>query len=163
MLLEFIKNISIEITNTTDRHSQELIIINLESILKYSKRYYDRQFYTRTNLNKDYLIEFERFLKNYFTSTELTNKGLPNIKQCGEALNMSGHYLSDLLKAETGESAKEHIHNYVVEQAKNKLLSTTSSISEIAFDLGFEYPQHFSKIFKKKTSMSPKEYRCSLN
>ncbi|WP_372755010.1 helix-turn-helix domain-containing protein [Mariniflexile sp.] len=162
MLLEFIKNINIETTNNIDRHSQELITINLESILKYSKRYYDRQFYTRTNLNKDYLVQFERYLKTYFASPELVNKGLPTIKQCGEALNMSGHYLSDLLKAETGESAKEHIHNYMIEQAKNKLLSSTSSVSEIAYDLGFGYPQHFSKLFKLKTGISPSEYR-SLN
>jgi len=163
ILLKFIKNINVEIKNTIDRYSQELITINLESILKYSKRYYDRQFYTRTNLNKDYLVEFERFLKNYFASAELINKGLPSITQCGEALNMSGHYLSDLLKAETGESAKAHIHNYVIEQAKNKLLSTTTSVSEIAYDLGFAYPQHFSKLFKKKTAMSPNKYRQSLN
>lgn len=159
MLLEFVRNMKVEITQNMDRHSQELIIINLESILKYSKRYYDRQFYTRSNLNKDYLARFEKYLKDYFDSSELLNHGLPNIQQCGEALNMSGHYLSDLLKTETGKSALEHIHLYTIEQAKNKLLGSTSSVSEIAYDLGFEYPQHFSKLFKSKTGVSPSEYR----
>jgi AraC-like DNA-binding protein len=122
-------------------------------------RFYDRQFYTRKNLNKDYLVSFEKYLKAYFSSSELINRGLPNVQQCGEALNMSGYYLSDLLKVETGKSAKEHIHLYLVEQAKNKLLGSTSSVSEIAYDFGFEYPQHFSKLFKSKTGLSPSEYR----
>lgn len=159
MLLEFVKNIKLEISQNMDKHSQELIIHNLESILKYSNRYYDRQFYTRTNLNKDYLVRFENFLKDYFSAPDLVEKGLPTVQQCGAALNMSGYYLSDLLKAETGKSAKEYIQLHLVEQAKNKLLGTNASVSEIAFELGFEYPQHFSKLFKAQTGLSPSEYR----
>ncbi|MRX64734.1 helix-turn-helix domain-containing protein [Maribacter luteus] len=159
ILLELINNIKREISDNIDKHSQELININLESLLKYSNRFYDRQFYTRTNLNKGYLVRFEKFLKDYFASGLLINQGLPTVQQCGEALNMSGYYLSDLLKVETGKSTKEHITLYMVEQAKTKLLGSNSSVSEIAFDFGFEYPQHFSKLFKSKTGYSPSEYR----
>ncbi len=153
------KTIELECNQTIDKHTQDLIVVNLESILKYSKRYYDRQFYTRINLNKDYLIKFEQFLENYFSSEDLSTKGLPSIKQCGEALNMSGHYLSDLLKNETGKSAKELIYFKAIEKAKNTLLNTNSSISEVAYDLGFKYPNHFSKLFKAKTGMNPNQYR----
>ncbi|UZR97405.1 AraC family transcriptional regulator [Chondrinema litorale] len=153
------KKIAQEYNQKIDRYTQELIVVNLETMLKYCKRYYDRQFYTRTNLNKDYINKFERFLKTYFTSNKLIEFGLPTIAQCGEALNMSGHYLSDLLKTETGKSAKEHIHLYLIEKAKTILLSTNNSISQVAYDLGFEYPQHFSKLFKNKTGLSPSEYR----
>ncbi len=153
------KRIESEYLQNIDKYTQDLIIMNLESIIKYCKRYYSRQFYTRTNLNKDYIIKFERFLEYYFTSNELITKGIPSIKQCGEALNMSGHYLSDLLKNETGKSAKELIHLKLTEKAKNILLTTNLSINEVAYDLGFEYPNHFSKLFKVKTGMSPSEYR----
>ncbi|GAL65091.1 helix-turn-helix domain-containing protein [Algibacter lectus] len=159
ILLDIVNNIKREIIDNIDKHSQEIININLESLLKYSNRYYDRQFYTRTNLNKGYLVRFEKFLKDYFASELLINQGLPTVQQCGEALNMSGYYLSDLLKVETGKSTKEHITLYMIEQAKTKLLGSNSSVSEIAFDFGFEYPQHFSKLFKSKTGYSPTEYR----
>ena len=152
-----------EYQQNIDKHTQDLIIINLESLLKYCQRYYDRQFYTRTNLNKDYITTFNQFLKSYFESDLLVKKGIPTVKQCGEALHMSGHYLSDLLKSETGKSAKEHIHLYLVDKAKTILLNTNQSISAIAYDLGFEYPQHFSKLFKTKTGLSPSEYRTQLN
>ncbi|NET35708.1 MAG: AraC family transcriptional regulator [Cyanothece sp. SIO1E1] len=156
---ELVEKIENEIVQNIDRHSQELINVNLESLLKYCKRYYERQFYTRTNWNQDYIIRFEKYIKNYFSSNELSEKGVPTIQQCGEALNMSGHYLSDLLKAETGKSAKEHIHLHLVNKAKSALLNTNQSVSEIAFIMGFEYPQNFSKMFKSKTGLSPTEYR----
>lgn len=159
MLLEFVKNIKLEITQNMDKHSQQLIAINIESLLSYSLRYYDRQFYTRSNLNQGVLAQFEHFLKAYFASDQIINNGLPNVQACGEALNLSGYYLSDLLKIETGKTAKEHIHLYMVNQAKNKLLGSTESVSQIAYGFGFEYPQHFSKLFKAKTGMSPSEYR----
>jgi AraC-like DNA-binding protein len=113
-------------------------------------------------LNKDYITRFENYLETYFASDELINNGLPTITQCGEALNMSGRYLSDLLRVETGRSAKDHIHGYIIEKAKTLLLNTNLSVSAVAYDLGFEYPQHFSKLFKSKTGSSPSEYR-SLN
>lgn len=158
-LFELVKKIDIELNQNIDKHSQDIIIQNLESILKYSNRYYDRQFYTRTNLNKDFVTKFEQYLQNYFSSSDLSEKGIPSIRQCGEAMNMSGSYLSDLLKIETGSSAKDHIHSYLIEKAKSTLLNSTTSISEIAFSLGFEYPQHFSKLFKTKTGISPSKYR----
>ena len=146
-----------------DKHSQKLIIANLELLLDYCNRYYDRQFYLRTNLNKDHVVDFEKLLKDYFSSEKVSELGMPSVKYCGEQLNMSPNYLSDLLKKETGKSAKEHIYTFVVNKAKNKLLATNNTVSEIAYDLGFEYPQHFSKLFKKQTGMSPLKYRASLD
>lgn len=158
-LQDLLKKIDLELNQNIDKHSQDIIIQNLETILKYSNRYYDRQFYTRTNLNKDYTVKFENYLSSYFESDELIKGGLPTITKCGEALNMSGPYLSDLLKSETGKSAKDHIHSFIIEKAKTKLLNSSISINEIAFSLGYEYPQHFSKIFKSKTGYSPSKYR----
>ncbi len=142
-----------------DKHSQKLIIANIELLLHYCTRYYDRQFYTRTNLNKDIVSRFEEFLRNYYNSDKPLEKGIPSVKYCGAELNMSPNYLSDLLKKETGRNAQDHIHFYVIEKAKTLLLNSGESISRVAYGLGFEYPQHFSKIFKKKTGMSPAEYR----
>ena len=159
MLNVLVEYIETEFQQNMDQHSQELIISNLETLLKYCRRYYNRQFYTRTNLNKDYITRFEQYLEVYFSSDELLKEGIPNITQCGEALNMSGRYLSDLLKLETGRSAKDHIHNYIIEKAKTRLLNSNISVSNLAFDLGFEYPQHFSKLFKSKTGLNPSEYR----
>ncbi|HMQ85163.1 MAG TPA: helix-turn-helix transcriptional regulator [Saprospiraceae bacterium] len=159
ILNDFVRHIEIEINQNIDRHSQELIVSNLESILKYTKRFYDRQFFTRTNQSKDYLIKFELFLKNYFETEELIVNGLPTVAKCGEALNMSAHYLSDLLKTETGRTAKDHIHDYVIDKAKNLLLGSNQTIGEIAYKLGFDYPQHFAKIFKAKTGQNPTDYR----
>ena len=162
ILTDLVQRIEIELQQNIDKHSQELIIVNLESILKYCRRYYDRQFYTRTNLNKDYIIRFEKYLEAYFASPEQLENGLPTVSQCGDALNISGSYLSDLLKVETGRSAKDHIHGYIIEKAKTLLLSSNTSINEVAYTLGFGYPQHFSKLFKSKTGLNPTEYR-SLN
>lgn len=142
-----------------DAHSQKLIVSNIELLLNYCTRYYDRQFYVRTNLNKDYVSEFEQFLTSYFNSNKPQTLGVPSVKYCGEAMNMSPNYLSDLLRKETGKGAKEHITSFVVHTAKNQLLGTNESISEIAYQLGFEYPQHFSKFFKRKTGLSPAQYR----
>ncbi len=148
-----------ELQQNVDRHSQELIVQNLETILKYSSRYYDRQFYTRTNLNKDLVSKFNQYLRSYFESDELVNKGIPTLNQCGDAFNMSGPYLSDLLRTETGKSAKEHIYGHLIERSKTMLLNSSESISQIAYQFGFEYPQNFSKLFKSKTGMSPSQYR----
>lgn len=148
-----------EYNQNIDKHSQNLIISNIQLILDYCTRYYDRQFYTRTNLNKDIVSQFEQLLKSYFNSDKPLDMGLPSVKFCGEELNMSPNYLSDLLKKETGRNAQEHIHFFIVDRAKTQLLNSGESISQIAYGLGFEYPQHFSKIFKAKTGMSPAEYR----
>lgn len=156
---EIVRKIEQEYKQQIDKHSQKLMVANIELLLDYCLRYYDRQFYTRTNLNKDFVTKFEQLLKNYFNSDQPLELGVPTVKYCGQALNMSPYYLSDLLKKETGKNAQEHIHYYLIEKAKMNLLGSTHSISQIAYGLGFEYPQHFSKIFKRKTGMSPSQYR----
>ncbi|OFY48188.1 MAG: transcriptional regulator [Bacteroidetes bacterium GWF2_41_31] len=158
-LTECVLKIEQEINQNIDKHSQELIIHNLEAILKYGLRYYDRQFAIRTNQSKDYISKFETFLKNYFSQHQQIETGIPTVEICGKAMNMSGKYLSDLLKAETGKSLIEHIHLYIVDKSKAILLNSNLSVSEIAHSLGFNYPQHFSKLFKTKTGLSPSEYR----
>jgi AraC-like DNA-binding protein len=158
-LLDIANKIETEYSLNIDKHSQKLIISNIELMLDYCMRYYDRQFYTRENINRDIVTKFETLLKDYYDNGKATESGLPTVKYCGEELNMSSNYLSDLLKKITGRNAQEHIHYFVIEKAKNLLLSVNDTVSSIAYDLGFEYPQHFSKIFKKKTGMSPAEYR----
>jgi YesN/AraC family two-component response regulator len=156
---EIVEKIEKEFSNNIDTHSQTLIISNLELLLNYCVRFYDRQFYTRTNLNKDISSQFEQLLKSYYKEEKQLELGIPSVQYCGEAMHMSPKYLSDLLRKETGQSAQDHIHQYVIEKAKNKLLNSNKSASEIAYSLGFEYPQYFSKIFKKKTALSPNEFR----
>ena len=156
---DLILKIEKEFDQNIDKHSQKLIVSNIELLLDYSNRYYDRQFYVRTNLHQDLISKFEQLLKNYYASEKPYQLGVPSVKYCGELMNMSPNYLSDLLKKETGKNAKDHIHAYVINTAKNKLLGSTSTISEIAYELGFEYPQHFSKLFKSKTGFSPARYR----
>jgi AraC-like DNA-binding protein len=156
---DIILKIKREYNQNIDKHSQKLIISNIELLLDYCNRYYDRQFYVRTNLNQDYITEFEKLLKGYFSSEKPQEIGIPSVKYCGEQLNMSPNYLSDVLKKETGKSAKDHIITFVVNKAKNQLLGSTNSVSEIAYNLGFEYPQHFSKVFKRKTGMTPAKFR----
>jgi AraC-like DNA-binding protein len=159
ILIGFVEHIEIEINQNIDKHSQELIIANLQSLLKYCQRFYDRQFFTRTNFNQDLLIRFEEYLDHYFHSNDVANNGLPSVSKCAEALNMSPGYLSDMLRMETGRSAKDHIHDFIIEKAKILLLGSKASVSEIAYDLKFEYPQHFSKMFKAKTGFNPRDYR----
>ncbi|WP_075603923.1 helix-turn-helix domain-containing protein [Saccharicrinis aurantiacus] len=142
-----------------DKHSQKLIIGSIEQILDYCTRFYDRQFYTRQNLNKDLVSKFEHLLKKYYHTGMALKQGVPTVKYCGNELNMSANYLSDLLKKETGRNAQDHIHYFVMEQAKSKLLNSSDTVSEIAYDLGFEYSQYFSRLFKKKTGLTPAEYR----
>jgi AraC-like DNA-binding protein len=148
-----------EYSNNVDAHSQTLIVSNLELLLNYCVRFYDRQFYTRTNLNQDIVSDFEQLLKAYYKEKKQLELGIPSVQYCAEVMNVSPRYLSDLLKKETGQSTQEHIHNYIIERAKNILLNSKENASEIAYGLGFEYPQYFSKVFKKKTSLSPIEYR----
>lgn len=158
-ITELTVKIQEEYNQNIDKHSQDLIIANIEMLLKYCKRFYDRQFYTRTNLNKDILYEFNQILKNYYNSHDADIGGVLTVRYCAEKLNLSVNYLGDLLKSETGRSAKDHINNYVIEKAKTRLLSTNRSISEIAYGLGFEYPQGLNKIFKAKVGVSPSAYR----
>ena len=158
---DLVNKIEREYNQNIDKHSQKLIISNIELILDYCTRYYDRQFYTRTNLNQDHITKFENLLKQYFKDGKQLEEGIPPISYFGDLMNMSPYYLSDLLKKETGIGASEHIHQYIINRAKISLLSTNDPISQIAYDLGFDYPQHFTKVFKKKIGMSPVEYRKS--
>lgn len=156
---ELLNKIVKEYSQNLDRHSQHLIVSNIELILDYCLRFYDRQFYTRANLNVDVVSKFERLLQDYYQSDKANDMGLPSVHYCGKQLNVSPNYLSDLLKKETGKTAQEHIHLHIIEKAKNRLLNSTNSISEIGYALGFEYPQHFSNLFKSKTGFSPSEYK----
>jgi AraC-like DNA-binding protein len=156
---ELLDKIIKEYSQNIDRHSQHLIISNIELLLDYCLRFYDRQFYMRTNLNNDIISKFERILKAYYQADNAIDFGLPNVNYCAKKLNLSPNYLSDLLKKETGKTAMEHIHLFVVDKAKNVLLNSSESVSEIAYSLGFGYPQHFSNLFKAKTGTSPKDYR----
>lgn len=158
-LTEQVRKIEKEYQQNIDRHSQELILSNIKLILDYCRRYYDRQFYTRTNLNQDYVSKFEGLLREYYQSEKPLELGVPTVKYCGTALGMSPHYLSDLLRKETGRSAMDHIHYFLIERAKTQLLSTQDSISQVAYSLGFEYPNHFGKLFKSRTGMSPGQFR----
>lgn len=154
-----IEKIIQEYSQNIDTHSQTLINSNIELLLNYCTRFYGRQFITRTNHNKDTITKLEEYLHDYFSSDKAKLKGLPTVGLCAEELSLSSHYLSDLLKKETGKNTQEHIHYFVIELAKNRLLGSTETISEIAYGLGFEYPSYFTKIFKAKTGLSPVMYR----
>lgn len=158
-LYEIVQKIDLELSENIDRHSQNLIVSNIELLLNYCTRYYDRQFITRKTANSDVLSNVESILTNYFQSTDISEKGLPTVKYLAEQVHLSPNYLSDLLKRETGMNAKDRIHYYLIEEAKNLLLNTNKTVGALAFDLGFEYPQYFSRLFKSKTGMTPAEYR----
>ena len=154
-----LQNIVEEYSLNIDQHSNELILSNLELLLNYCKRFYSRQFLTRRKQSKDVVVQLESLLLAYFNTNKPTELGLPTVKHCANELNLSPNYLSDLLKKETGKNTKEHIDYYLIEKAKQLLLGTELNVSEIAYELGFEYPKSFGKLFKKKTGLTPKEYR----
>ena len=156
---ELLEKIVKEYSQNLDRHSQHLIVSNIELLLDYCLRFYDRQFYTRTNLNNDFVSKFERILHNYYQAGDADKSGIPGVNYFAQKLSLSSNYLADLLKKETGKTTQEHIHLFILERAKNSLLNSSDSISEIGYALGFEYPQHFSNFFKSKTGISPREYR----
>ena len=158
-LLDCIKLIRSEVTTRTDRHSQTVIASTIELLLNLSQRYYERQFNTRSAQNSDLMSRFEAELNAYFEAGYFQDKGIPSVKYFSDKLNLSQSYLSDLLKKETGTNSKEHINNFIVERAKILLLNRTDSISGIAYELGFNYPHYFSRLFKTKTGITPHEYR----
>lgn len=145
-----------------DRHTQGIILSQIELLLNYSKRFYERQFITRKSGSHQLLTKFESYLNDYFNQDYL-DKGLLTVHQIAEAMNLSPNYLSDLLRIHTGQNTQQHIHEKLINKAKEKLSTTDLSVSEIAYELGFEHSQSFSTLFKKKTSMSPLEFRQSLN
>jgi AraC-like DNA-binding protein len=160
-LLSVLKQMETEYNTNIDHYSHDLIISNIELLLNYCRRFYGRQFITRTNQNKDAIVRFEEFITGYFNSDKLKNHGIPTVKYCAEAMNLSPNYFSDLLKSETGKNTQEHIHYHLLEKAKNILVSSDKNINEIAYELGFEYPQSFSKFFKKKTGISPTKFKVA--
>ncbi len=158
---EILSKILKEYNQHIDKHSQRIIIANIHLILDYCLRFYDRQFYTRTNLNSDILSKFERLLNTYYGTDKVQEFGIPTVNFCASELNLSTNYFSDLLRKETGKSAQEHIHSFIIDKAKNRLLNSSNKVSEIGYSLGFEYPSNFSNLFKAKTGLSPKEFRNS--
>jgi len=159
IIKDCVAKIEREYSQNIDKHSQGLIVSNIELLLNYCSRFYDRQFYTRAKVNSDVVQQFEKILKEYFSQSTLIETGLPNVKYFASRLNLSPNYLSDLLNKFTGKTTQEHIHLELIDKAKSLLLGTNDSISGIAYGLGFEHPSHFTKIFKSKTGKSPSEYR----
>lgn len=157
------QNIQQEYHSNIDKFSQDIIIAQLELLLNYSDRFYHRQFLTRKITNHTILNRLEEILTEYFNSDTLAKRGLPTVQYVAEALNVSPNYLSGLLKVLTGQSTQQHIHDKLIERAKEKLSTTNLTVSEIAYELGFEYSQSFSKLFKTKTQLSPLEFRQSFN
>ena len=148
-----------ELQHATDRMSRRLIANNIELLLNYCLRFYERQFITRQDANRDILTRFETLLDKYFTGDNAMQKGLPTVKYCAGELCLSPNYFGDLIKKETGKTALEYIQNKIMSIAKEQLLSPANSISQIAYGLGFQYSQHFTRVFKKATGMTPNEYR----
>ncbi|MCU7613507.1 helix-turn-helix transcriptional regulator [Chryseobacterium sp. GMJ5] len=145
-----------------DRHTQEIILSQIELLLNYSNRFYERQFFTRKNNNHQLLTRFEHFLNEYFRDEKSAREGLLTVHTIAEAMNLSPNYLSDLLRIHTGQNTQQHIHEKLIAKAKEKLSSTQLSVSEIAYTLGFEHAQSFSTLFKKKTKMAPLEFRSKF-
>ncbi|RZJ66120.1 MAG: AraC family transcriptional regulator [Flavobacterium sp.] len=158
-----LQNIDQEYRANIDNFSQDIIIAQLELLLSYADRFYHRQFLTRKIANHQILEKLEIILANYFSSEELRSTGLPTVQYVANALNISPNYLSGLLKVLTGQSTQQHIHDKLIEKAKERLSTTTLSVSEIAYELGFEHSQSFSKLFRTKTNFSPLEFRQTFN
>ncbi|MFZ9687445.1 MAG: helix-turn-helix domain-containing protein [Chitinophagaceae bacterium] len=159
IILDALAKIQYELEHAIDKHSKRLIISNIELFLDYCQRFYDRQFITRDLPNKDILERFEHLLDDYFGSEKLSSLGMPTVAYCANELNLSANYFGDLIKKETSKTAQEYIQMLVIDLAKEKIFDHSKSINEIAYELGFKYPNHFSRIFKQKVGVSPNEYR----
>lgn len=162
IILDCFAKVEYELQHAIDKHSRQLIVSNIELFLNYCTRFYDRQFITRENINKGILEKFEELLNGYFSSDKPIHIGLPSVAYCAEELHLSANYFGDLIKKETGTSAQEYIQTKIIEVAKNRIFDANKTINEIAFELGFKYPQHFSRLFKNRVGVTPNEYR-SLN
>ena len=163
IILDCFSKIKFELEHGVDKHSKTLILTNIELFLNYCVRFYDRQFITRDNTNKGILERFETLLNNFFTSEKPQEVGLPSVAYCANELNLSANYFGDLIKKETGKSAHDYIQLKLIDIAKERIFDGAKSVSEIAYSLGFKYPQHFSRVFKQMVGMSPQEYRSSMN
>jgi len=162
-IISVFTNIHEELQNRIDDFSQDVIISQIETLLNYSNRFYKRQFITRKSANNDILQKSEEILDGYFRNENPLTQGIPTVQYLAERLNISPSYLSDLLRNLTGQNAQQHIHNKLIEKAKEKISTTNLTISEIAYELGFEHPSSFNKLFKSKTNLSPLAFRHSFN
>lgn len=159
MVIECLRQIACELGHAADRHSRRLIAIRIEMLLDYGLRFYERQFVTRQEVNLDLLARFERLLDDYFADGRARSNGLPTVKWCAGELCLSPNYFGDLVKRETGRTAQEYIHMKLVGAARERLLDPVKTIGEVACELGFRYPQHFTRLFKRVTGVTPGEYR----
>lgn len=159
IIYDLYDKIQFELSQTIDKHSRTLITRNIELLLDYCERFYDRQFITREQLNLGAIEQFEKQLNAYFKSEQPQLEGLPTVAYFADKLNLSANYFGDIVKKETGKSAQEYIHLKIMNIAKELILDETKSVSEIAYELGFKYPQHFTRMFKKSVGMSPSEFR----
>jgi len=153
------EKIMLEINQNIDKHSKTLVVSNIELLLNYCMRYYDRQFITRANVNKDILVRFEELLHDYFRSGKAQLSGLPSVHYCAGRLNLSPNYFGDLIKKETGNTALDFIQSRLIEEAKSRIFESGVSFGELSYQLGFKYQQHFNRFFKQKTGVTPNEYR----
>lgn len=161
IVLECFKKIKEELHRDIDKHTVNVIVSNIELLLNYCLRFYDRQFITRAHVNKDVLTRFEALLNTYYQSELPKTEGLPTVSYCAKELNLSANYFGDLVKKETGKTALEYIQEKVIDLAKERIFDPSKSISEIAFEMGYKYPQHFTRLFKQRVGMSPQEYRTA--
>jgi len=159
IVLDCFTKIETELHHHIDKHSKKLIASNIELFLNYCDRFYDRQFITRDNENKGILEKFEELLNGYFASGKPQKQGLPSVAYFAEELHLSPNYFGDLIKKETGKTAKEYIQTKIIHLAKNLTFDSNKTVNEIAYELGFKYPQHFSRLFKSVTGLTPNEYR----
>jgi len=159
IVLDCFSKIEYELEHAIDKHSKQLIVSNIELFLNYCIRFYDRQFITRENIHKGVLGRFENLLNEYFQTDKPQNIGLPSVAYCAGELNLSAGYFGDLVKKDTGKTAQEYIQTKVIDIAKEKIFDPSKSVSVIAYELGFKYPQHFTRLFKQKTGHTPNEYR----
>lgn len=159
LLIGLFKQIEGEYQSHFDVHSPAILINQLELLLNYCKRFYGRQFTTRSNHSQNLIAKFEQILRDCFRPENLKKEGFPTVTNCAKAMNLSANYLSDMLKKETGKTTQEHIHACLIDQCKTLLLSTNLSVNEVAFQFGFEYPQNLTKLFKQKMGQTPSEYR----
>ncbi|MEO5683937.1 MAG: helix-turn-helix transcriptional regulator [Chitinophagaceae bacterium] len=162
-VISIFKIIEEELNSRIDDFSHDVIIAQIELLLNYANRFYKRQFITRKSLSNDLLQKLEELLEDYFNNDRSGSQGIPTVHYLSEQLNISPGYLSDMLRSLTGQNAQQHIHHKLIEKAKEKLSTTSLTVSEVAYELGFEHPQSFSKLFKTKTSQSPLEFRQLFN
>jgi AraC-like DNA-binding protein len=162
-IISIFKFIDEELKSRIDDFSQDVIISQIELLLNYANRFYKRQFITRKAVSNNLLQQLEEVLDGYFNNEKSLSEGIPTVQYLSENLNISPSYLSDMLRSLTGQNAQQHIHHKLIEKAKEKLSTTSLSVSEVAYALGFEHPQSFSKLFKSKTNLSPLEFRQSFN